>query len=219
MRDGSHRLRALAQALARELSDAVLGRNVLDHRARRGDRAAGWNRGDDVALALAILGHAGGVDADEALAALRAVGPLEEIHLPADAGELAGAGALRVFLPHQVKLHAAVDADDIAQARNALDRVNVVQVAGMENIRLGVEPVVERLRAHGEVPRRAASVQLLAGIRQLAGLVELKERIADRTGVAAEVLLIGLGEHLCHGVGHAAHAEGKHRAVGDLIDD
>ena len=93
---------SLAQALAGEHGDAALRRDVLDHRARRGDRAAGGDRGDDVALALAVLGHAGGVDADEALAAPRAVGPFEEVHLPADAGELAGARAVRDLLDHEL---------------------------------------------------------------------------------------------------------------------
>ena len=70
--------------------------------------------------------------------------------------------------------------------------MDIVEVAGVENARLGVEPVVERLRAHGEVPRGAAGIQLLACIRQLAGLVKLKESIADGTGVAAKVTLIRL---------------------------
>ena len=35
--------------------------------------------------------------------------------------------------------------------------------------------------------------------------------------MATEVLLVGLSEHLGDRVGHAAHAERQHRAVGDLI--
>jgi hypothetical protein len=54
-------------------------------------------------------------------------------------------------------------------------------------------------------------------VRQLARLVELKEGVGNGAGVAAEVLLVGLGEHLGDRVGHAAHAERQHRAVGDLI--
>ena len=92
MRDGSHRLGALAQRLAGKACDAVLGRDILDHRARGGNRAAAGDGGKDVALALAVLCHTGRVDADEALAALGAVRPLEEVHLAADAGELAKAG-------------------------------------------------------------------------------------------------------------------------------
>ena len=217
VRDGGHRLGALAQGLAGKARDAVLGRDILDHRARRGDRAAAGDGGKDVALALAVLRKARRVDADEALAALGAVRPLEEVHLAADAGELARAGALGIFLPHEVELHAAVDADDAAELRDALDGVDVVEVSRVEKLRLGVEPVVELLRAHGKVPRGKAGVELLARVRQLARLVELKERIGNGAGVAAEILLVGLGEHLGDRVGHAANAERQHRAVGDLI--
>ena len=95
--------------------------------------------------------------------------------------------------------------------------MDVIEIARVEELGFGVEPVIELLRAHREVPRGKAGVELLVRVRQLARLVELKERIGNGAGVAAEVLLVGLGEHLGDRVGHAAHAERQHRAVGDLI--
>lgn len=95
--------------------------------------------------------------------------------------------------------------------------MDVVEIARVEKLRLGVEPVIELLRAHGKVPRGKAGVELLVRVRQLARLVKLKEGVGNGAGVAAEVLLVGLGEHLGDRVGHAAHAERQHRAVGDLI--
>ena len=88
----------------------------------------------------------------------------------------------------------------------------------VEKLRLGVEPVIELLRAHGKVPRGKAGVELLVRVRQLARLVKLKEGVGNGAGVAAEVALIGLREHLGNRIGYAAHAERQHRAVRNLLD-
>ena len=60
-----------------------------------GDHAARRDAGDDVGLQCAVLLLVCGIEADEALSALRPEGTLQEIQLPADAGELPGAVLLR----------------------------------------------------------------------------------------------------------------------------
>ena len=87
----------------------------------------------------------GSVRADEAFAAFGAVGAFQEIHLAADAGKLAGAGGFAVLLAHQVHLHAAVDGDHVLQARDPRGVVDIIEVAGPEQVRALREPVVQVL--------------------------------------------------------------------------
>ena len=187
MCDGDHRLSTLAQGKSRELRNAVFRGDVLDHRARRGLRRPAGDERQDVALALAVLCHARRVDADEALAALGAERTLEEVHLSADAGKLTGAGGLGIFLPHEVKLHAAVDADNVFHRADAGWIMDVVKIAGVEQVRIFAQPVVQLVRTHRKVPCGATRVELLACVRELACLIEREECVADRARVTAEV--------------------------------
>ena len=118
----------------------------------------------------------GGGKADKALAALGAEGPFEEIQLASGAGELAAAGRLGIFLSHQIQLHAAVDADEMSHAAHALGGVDVVYVGRVEEIWLGVQPVVELLRSHGQVPGTESAVKLFFLIVQLPGPSRARER-------------------------------------------
>lgn len=90
--DGGHSLGPLQQGQAGEVDDPVLRRHILDHGTGGGDHAARRDAGDDVGLQCAVLLLVCGIEADEALSALRPEGTLQEIQLPADAGELPGTG-------------------------------------------------------------------------------------------------------------------------------
>ena len=82
------------------------------------------------------------MDADKALSASGAVGPLQKVHLSADTGELSGAGRLGIFLSHQIQLDTTVDADDIFHLTDAVRGVDVIDVSRMEELRLIIQPVI-----------------------------------------------------------------------------
>ena len=164
MGNGGHGLGPLAQGQAGQAHHAILRGNILYHGPGSGDHTAAGNQGDNVGLAHSVLGHPGGVKADKALSALGAVSALQEVHLAADAGQLPVAGALPVLLAHQVQLHPAVDADDVGHGADALGTMDVVQVAGVEEAGVLLEPVVEGLGAHGQIPGAQSTVKLLAGV-------------------------------------------------------
>ena len=217
MGDGSQGLRPLPQRLAGELGHAVLGGHILDHGAGGGNRAPPGDTGDDVGLQGAVLLLVGSVQADKALAPFGAVGPLQKVHLSPDAGELPGPGGLPVLLAHQVHFHSAVDADDIAHPADALHRVDVVHIPGAEQLGLLIQPVVQLLRAHSQIPGGPPPVHLFSRVGQLARLPQLQKGVADGPRVAAQVSPVRLGQQLGHGEGHAAHPQGQHRPVGDLL--
>ena len=84
----------------------------------------------------------GGSKADKAFAALGAESALQEIHLSADAGKLAGAGRLGIFLSHQIQLDTAIDAYDIFHLTDAVWGVDVIDVSRVEELRLVIQPVI-----------------------------------------------------------------------------
>ena len=101
MGDGRHGPGPLPQGLARQIRHAVLGGHILDHGPGGGDRAARRDAGDDVGLQGAVLSPVRGIEADKALPSPGAIGPLQEVQLAADSGQLAGPGRFGVLLPHQ----------------------------------------------------------------------------------------------------------------------
>ena len=60
-------------------------------------------------------------------------------------------------------------------------------------------------------------VHLFPCVGQLARLPQLQKGVADGPRVAAQILPVRLGQQLGHGEGHAAHPQGQHRPVGDLL--
>ena len=69
----------------------------------------------------------------------------QEIQLPADAGELPGAGALCVFLAHKVQFHTAVDTDYPFHPADTLRRVDVIHISRAEEHRFLIKPVIKLL--------------------------------------------------------------------------
>ena len=159
----------------------------------------------------------GGVQADKALAPFGAVGPLQKVHLSPDAGQLPGPGGLPVLLAHQIHFHSAVDADDVAHPADTLHRVDVVHIPGAEQLGLLVQPVVQLLGAHGQIPGGQSPVHLFPPVGQFARLPQLQKGVADGPRVAAQVPPVRLGQQPGHGEGYAAHPQGQHRPVGDLL--
>ena len=96
--------------------------------------------------------------------------------------------------------------------------VYIVHIGGTKELGLLLQPVVELLGTHGQVPGSVTPVHLLAGVGQLARPVQGKEGVTDGAGVTAQVLQIGLGQHLGHSKRHAAHPQRQYRSVGDLLD-
>ena len=74
MGNGDHGLCPFLEGQAGEICDAVFCCHILDEGAGSGNHAATGDKGHDVALEIALLILAGRVEADEALAALGAVG-------------------------------------------------------------------------------------------------------------------------------------------------
>lgn len=217
MRNRNHGLTAFRETLTREVRNAVLGRDRLNQRARCGDRAATGNKGKNVRLPHAVLGEAGGIDADVAAAALRAERALQKVHLAADARELHAVCRLCVFLSHEVHLHAAVNADDAAKLPDARRVMDVVNRIRAEELRILAEPVVEGSAAHCKVKAAEAGVELLPGIREFACEVELLIGVADGAGVAAKILFVGVREGGSNCKGNRADTEREHGTVRNLV--
>ena len=173
MGDAGHGLRTLTQRKPAQAHHAVFGGHILHHGARGRNGAAARDKRNNVGFQAAVLFGVYAVQADKALAAFAAVCALQKVQLAANARKLACAGALGIFLAHQVQLNTAVDADEIADAAHALGGMDVIQITGVENIRFGIQPVIQGLAAHGKVPRTAPGIDLFAGIGEFTGLVQL----------------------------------------------
>ena len=85
----------------------------------------------------------------------------QEIHLATDAGELAGSCGLSILLTHKVKLHAAIDADDILHGSDALRIMDIIEVSRVEKLRILRDPVIEFLRIPLRVPGGESRCQIL----------------------------------------------------------
>ena len=213
----NHGLTALGETLSRDVGNAVLRCDRLNQRARRGDRAAARNKGENVRFPHAVLREAGGIEADIAATAFRAERALQKVHLAAYARELHAVCGFCVFLSHEVHLHAAVNADDAAKLRDAERIVNVVDGIRAEELRILPEPVIEGSAAHCQVKAAEAGVEFLAGIRELTCEVELPIGVADGAGVAAEIFFIGVRESGGNCEGNRADTEREHGTVRNFV--
>jgi hypothetical protein len=147
--DGDERRRPLAQVLAVEVGDAVLGHHEV-HVRPGGDHARPLLEvGDDARLAVG----GGGGEGDDGLAALGERGGADEVHLAAHARVELVADRVGAHLPGEVHLHGAVDGGDLGVAPDDLDVVHVGHVEH-GHLRVVVEEVVE---APGARRRRSRS--------------------------------------------------------------
>ena len=69
----------------------VLGRHTLDHGARNGNGTAPGDGRNNVGPQISLLVPPGGIQTDIAPSPLGAEGPLQKVHLTADAGQLPAA--------------------------------------------------------------------------------------------------------------------------------
>ena len=90
-----------------------------------------------------------------------------------DAGELAGSRGLSILLTHQVKLHAAIDADDILHGSDALRIMDIIEISRVEKFRILRDPVIELLGAHREVPCGETGIEFFLRICELSGFPEV----------------------------------------------
>ena len=90
-----------------------------------------------------------------------------------DAGELAGSRGLSILLTHQVKLHAAIDADDILHGSDALRIMDIIEVSRVEKLRIFRDPVIEFLRSHREIPGGETGVKFFLCVCELSCFPEV----------------------------------------------
>src|SRR5687767_12101379 len=207
-RDGDERARALAQVLAVEVGDAVLGDDVVDVRARGDDARALLEVGDDARLAA--RGRRG--ERDDGLAALGERRAADEVHLAADARELPRADGVGADLTRQVNLDGRVDGRHL---RVAADDRRVVDVGDVEHrhLRVIVHEVIKPARAEDEARDELAGVDALLRAVDDAPFDEAHHAVGEHLGVDAEVAV--RVERAQHSVGDGADAHLERRAVLD----
>ena len=133
--------------------------------------------------------------------------------LPADRPDVAAGRRLAVDLAGEVDLDRRVDGVQRSERGRARGASWVYVDRPHRQRRVVVGPVVEAGRAEQRAGHADAGVDLLALVRDDAGLDEVDEGVADEAGVDAEVAaVVEAGEH---GVGRAADAELDRGAVGD----
>ena len=170
--------------------------------------------GDDAAAEGAVLVPVGGAHADERLAAPAHGRAGEIVQLPAGAGDVPGAGALRANLAVQVHGNAAVDGNHMVDLGDGLRVVDILQRAG-NHAGVVPHPVIQRLGAQGDAEHPLVPEEALAAVGELARLVELEIRVGAQLRVHPQVLQVRLGNERAHHVGHGPDAQLNGGSVGE----
>ena len=159
-----------------------------------------------------------GREADEGLAAPGLGRAGHEVELPAGAGDVPGAGALGGHLAVEVHGDTVVDGHHVVDGPDELRRVHVLEGADGE-ARVPVHPLIELFRAEGHAEHALVPVHIIFGVGQLPGGVQVVVGVGTELGVHTEVLQVGVGDHVPHGVGHAADAQLQTCPVLDIGHD
>ena len=217
MRDGDHGLGPLPGGEALQVHLAVLGDHIVGVGTGAGGDGARHQGGTDAGLQLAgLLVLDGGVEADEALAALGEVSAHDEVLLAAGAADVAGAGGLGGDLAEEVHIHGAVDGDEVILGGDVGDVVDVVD-GSAHALGVVVQIVIELLGAGGEGVGLTALVVVLALASDAAGQRHVHEGVHVHFGLDAQVLQVGVRDQAAHGGGQHADAQLHAGAVGDLL--
>ena len=97
--------------------------------------------------------------------------------------------------------------------------MDIVQVIGVEELRVLCEPLIELGGACSQVPGHEAFVKGLRGAGELACLPHGHIGVADGAGVAAKILQVRLRQHVGDSKGNPPNAEPQGRPVRDLRKD
>ena len=147
--------------------------------------------GDDAGVHIALLVGEGGGEADEGLASLGLGRAGHEIQLPAGAGDVPGAGALRGHLPVQVHGDAVVDGHHVVDGADELRGVHIFEGAHRQ-ARVPIHPLIKLLGAEGHAEHALVPVHVVPGVGQLPGGVQVVVGVGAELGVHAEVLEVGV---------------------------
>ena len=217
MRDLDELSGALAQGLALQLGNAVLGHHIVHIVAAGGHGRALINERND--LRDGALGGGAGHGHNGAPAPAH-IGAADKVYLPAHAADLPQTHAGGNHLAHQVHLHAGIDGNKVIVLA---DDTGIIDIVHRHHGHLGVviHIVIQAAGAHQEGRHALAFMNIFLRVGDDTGLYQLYHAVAEHLGMDAEILLILQEQE--HRVGNGADAQLQAVAVlhqgGDVLAD